>query len=349
MLEKDKVQRSQVQQISDKSTDSSDIYDITIIGGGPVGMFTAFYAGLRTAKTKIIESLDELGGQTNHLYADKAIHDVPAIPSISGRQLTKQLLDQAQAYSPTICTGETVKQILPPQAEENYFKLYTQTTCHLSRTVIIATGNGAFSPRKLTIDLPDSWENHYVHYYNHQLDQFKGQRVAITGGGDSALDWALSIEPLADTVYLIHRRPRFRAHEASVQALNQSRVQQFTPYLPKALIGQEEGKLTGIQIQKARSQDLITLDIDHLIVSYGFTSSLNHLKEWNLEIDRNAIKVNARMESSTPGIFALGDCAYYPGRTKLIATGFGEAPMAVNSALLFIDPNTNIAPIHSNH
>lgn len=132
MLEKDKVQRSQVQQISDKSTDPSDIYDITIIGGGPVGMFTAFYAGLRTAKTKIIESLDELGGQTKHLYADKAIHDVPAIPSISGRQLTKQLLDQAQAYSPTICTGETVKQILPPQAEENYFKLYTQTTCHLS-------------------------------------------------------------------------------------------------------------------------------------------------------------------------------------------------------------------------
>lgn len=331
-----------------KDTSIKDIYDITIIGGGPVGLFTAYYAGLRGAKTKLIESLEELGGQTLHLYSSKQIKDIPAIPVISGTHLSQQLIQQAMTYQPTICCHETIELLIEANEEHPYIQLVSQKQAHYTKTVILATGNGAFNPRPLPFDYDQGIEGQSLHYFADDLAIFKDKRVAITGGGDSALDWALTLEPIAEEVNLIHRRKRFRGHEASVQALNKSNVHQFTPYIPVEIKNQGS-QIKELVINEGRTDNYIHLAIDHLIVAFGFTSSIEALKAWGLDFERNAIAVSYRMETSLAGVFAVGDCVYYPGKTKLIATGFGEAPMAVNSALIYIDPEANTAPLHSNH
>ena len=323
----------------------TEIYDITIIGAGPVGLFTGFYAGLRQAKVKIIDSLEQIGGQPHHLYPEKFIYDVPGYPKINGHDLAERLYEQLTLFPHTLCLGETVTDLAYDDIQ-NMYHIHTSKQIHFSKTIIIAAGNGAFSPKKLSLANAPIYESKQLHYYVKPLSYYANRRVAILGGGDSAVDWALSIKDVASKVYLIHRRDKFRALESSVVALRVSEVDVFTPYVLEEIHGDKEN-LQAITLSKVKSNDIINIDIDDLIVSYGFSSSMGPIRQWDLTLERNGISVNSQFQTNRPGIFAVGDIANYPGKLKLIATGFGEAPMAVNQALLYINPNNAHPPTHS--
>lgn len=325
-----------------------DMYDITIIGGGPVGLFTAFYAGMRNARVKIIDSLENLGGQPSHLYPEKLIYDIPAFPSISGEQLGQNLTTQLERFNTTFCLGEEAVAIerFDPEIDVPYFTIETNKGIHYTRTIIVAAGNGAFQPRKLNLPNAEQFESGNLHYYVNNIERFRDRVVAICGGGDSAVDWALTLEPIAKKVYIIHRRNKFRALEHSVDLLNSSSIEVMTPFVPTELIGQD-GHIQTVRVNESRTEHYTDLEVDDFIVNYGFSTSIGKIKSWGLETERNAIKVNQQLETNIPGVYAVGDIAEYPGKVKIIATGFGEAPQAVNNALLLIDPENVTPAIHS--
>lgn len=327
-------------------SDNNTIYDITIIGGGPVGLFTAFYANLRQAKVKIIESLETLGGQPPHLYAEKQIYDIPAYPKVTGEELSQQLIKQVTRFNTRFCLGEEALEIEEPDETNSFFTIKTSKAIHYSKTIIMAAGSGAFSPKKLNLSEAAQFEGRSLHYFIHRIEQFTGRTVAVCGGGDSAVDWALALEPYAEKVYLIHRRNQFRAVESSVSQLYGSSVEVLTPYVPSAIHG-KNASIEAITLTKARENEKLSLNIDDLIVSYGFSSSLGEIRNWGFTIKRNAIEVNSQYETSIPGIFAVGDIAQYEGKIKIIATGFGEAPQAVNNALRHINPANIPSHVHS--
>ena len=320
------------------------IYDITIIGGGPVGLFTAFYGGMRQATVKIIESLPQLGGQLSALYPEKYIYDVAGFPKIRAQELINNLKEQMAKFKPTVVLEQSVEKI--EKLENGTFKLTTNKESHFTRTVIITAGNGAFQPRRLELENATQYEGKNLHYFIDDLNRFAGQKVVVFGGGDSAVDWALMLEPIAEKVTIVHRRNKFRAHEHSVENLFKSKVDVKTPYIPTELIGDENG-IHKVILSSVNSEEKINLEVDAVICNYGFVSSLGPIKEWGLEIEKNAIKVNSKMETNIPGIYAAGDICTYDGKVKLIACGFGEAPTAVNNAKAFMDPKAKIQPLHS--
>ena len=318
----------------------SELYDITIIGGGPVGLFAAFYANLRQAKVQIIDSLPQLGGQPAILYPEKQILDVPGFPNLTGEELTNRLLEQLKGFDTPAYLNETVLEI---EKENDVFKITTTKDTHSSKAVIIAMGGGAFKPRPLELDGVDSYEN--IHYHVSNIQQYAGKKVTILGGGDSAVDWALAFDKIAPTT-IVHRRDNFRALEHSVEELKHSLVQIKTPFVPSRLIG-ENGHATHLEITKVKSDETGMIPIDHLFVNYGFKSSIGNLKEWGVDLQRHKIKVNQKQETSLPGIYACGDCCFYEGKIDLIATGLGEAPTAVNNAINYIYPDKKVQPTHS--
>ncbi|ACG62461.1 TPA: NAD(P)/FAD-dependent oxidoreductase [Streptococcus equi subsp. zooepidemicus] len=320
-------------------------YDITIIGGGPVGLFAAFYAGLRGMTVKIIESLSELGGQPAVLYPEKVIYDIPAYPALTGAELTQKLIEQLSRFDDRIavCLKE---EVLSFEKVDGDFVIQTSKARHYSKAIIVACGNGAFAPRTLGLDNEQLFADHNLFYNVHSLNQFAGKRVVICGGGDSAVDWALALDGLAKSVTLVHRRDAFRAHEHSVELLKNSHVTTLTPFVPLALEG-ENGFVNKMTIQKVKSEEEITLELDSLIVSFGFSTSNKNLKHWNLDYKRSSLLVSPLFQTSQEGIFAIGDAAAYEGRVDLIATGFGEAPIAVNQAIKYIYPDRDNRPVHS--
>ncbi|WP_079478358.1 NAD(P)/FAD-dependent oxidoreductase [Halobacillus salinus] len=322
---------------------SDKIYDITVIGGGPVGLFTAFYGGLRQASVNIIESLPHLGGQLTALYPEKYIYDVAGFPKVRAQELVDNLEEQAMAFDPTVTLKEEVKHV--ERVEDDVLKLTTNKGVHYTRTMVITAGNGAFAPRKLKINDTEKYEETNLHYHVTNMDQFKDKKVVIAGGGDSAVDWALMLEPIAKEVSIIHRRAKFRAHEHSVEQLMNSSVNVYTPYAPEELIGKE--RIEQVKIQEVKGEKVETIDVDDVIINYGFISSLGPIKDWELEIDKNSIVVNSKMETNIKGIYAAGDICTYPGKVKLIASGFGEGPTAVNNAKAYIDPSARVQPKHS--
>lgn len=321
-------------------------YDITIIGGGPTGLFTAFYGGLRKMKVKIIEAMPQLGGQLSALYPEKYIYDVGGFPKVSGQDLVDNLTEQAGFFDATSVLGETVENV--EKLDEQLFKLTTNKDVHYSKTVIITAGVGAFQPRRLKVDHADYYEGKNLHYFITDLNQFSGKRVLICGGGDSAVDWALMLEPIAKSVSLVHRRDKFRAHEQSVEQLMNSSVHIQTPYVPTKIIGDDE-RIHQVVLQKMKEETEETIDVDDVIINYGFISSLGPIKDWGLAIEKNSIHVNTKMETNIKGIYAAGDIVTYDGKVKLIATGFGEGPTAVNNAKSYIDPKARLQPQHSTH
>ncbi|MCK1247486.1 NAD(P)/FAD-dependent oxidoreductase [Streptococcus uberis] len=320
-------------------------YDITIIGGGPVGLFAAFYAGLRGMTVKIIESLSELGGQPAILYPEKVIYDIPAYPALTGAELTDNLIKQISRFEDrtTVCLKEEVQSF---EKNNQSFTIQTNKGQHSSKAIIIACGNGAFAPRTLGLEGEESFAEKNIFYNVHQLDQFAGKNVVICGGGDSAVDWALALYGLAESVTIVHRRDAFRAHEHSVELLKASGVKILTPYIPNQLIG-ENGQVSQIVLQKVKSEDSLTLDLDALIVSFGFSTSNKNLKNWQLDYKRSSILVNHLYQTNQEGVFAIGDAADYEGKVDLIATGFGEAPIAVNQAINYIYPERDNRIVHS--
>jgi len=295
----------------------SEIYDITIVGGGPVGLFAAFYGNMRQVKVKLIDSLPQLGGQPAILYPEKSILDVPGFTNLTGEELSNRLIEQVKRFDTPIFLNETVEDI---RKEGDLFTITTSRQVHQSKAVIIAMGGGAFKPRALDIEGAEDFEN--VHYHVSNIQQYEGQQVTI------------------------HRRDNFRALEHSVEELKQSSVSIKTPFIPSRLIG-ENGHATHLKITKVKTDETELIPIDHLFVNYGFKSSIGNLKEWGVELQRHKIKVNQKQETSLPGIYACGDCCFYEGKIDLIATGLGEAPTAVNNAINYIYPDKKVQPTHS--
>lgn len=320
------------------------VYDITIIGGGPVGLFTAFYGGMRQASVKIIESLPQLGGQLSALYPEKYIYDVAGFPKIRAQELINNLKQQMAKFEPVVALEQSVEKL--EKLDDGTFKLTTNNEVHLSKTVIITAGNGAFQPRRLELESAAQYERKNLYYFIEDLNQFAGQKVVVFGGGDSAVDWALMLEPIAEKVTIVHRRDKFRAHEHSVENLYNSKVDVKTPYVPAELIGDENG-IKQVVLEGVNGEGKETIDVNAVICNYGFVSSLGPIKEWGLEIEKNSIVVNSKMETNIPGIYAAGDICTYDGKVKLIACGFGEAPTAVNNAKAYMDPKAKIQPLHS--
>jgi thioredoxin reductase (NADPH) len=322
----------------------SNIYEITIIGGGPTGLFASFYAGMRNSSVKIIESLPQLGGQLSALYPEKYIYDVAGFPKVRAQELIDRLKEQALNFNPTVCLEQMVESL--EVLDDGIIRLTTNKEEHLTKTVILTAGNGAFKPRKLELDEAEKYETSNLHYFIDDLEKFRGKNVLVCGGGDSAVDWSLMLEPIANKVTLVHRRDKFRAHESSVTNLMSSNVQIKTPFVPTSLNGDNE-QIYSVTLEHAKDKKVEILEIDDVIINYGFLSSLGPMKNWGLNIEKNSIVVNSKMETNIPGVYAAGDVCTYEGKVKLIATGFGEAPTAVNNAKAFVDPKAKVQPLHS--
>jgi thioredoxin reductase len=323
-----------------------DVYDITIIGAGPAGLFAAFYAGLRQMKTKVIDALEEPGGQVAVLYPEKYVFDVPGYVRILAKDLVKNLVDQAFQSNPTVVLGERVSSFL---RSNGTFELTTDKgTRHLTKTILIAAGVGAFSPNKLDAEGVSQYEGRGVYYFVKDKAAFRDKRLLIVGGGDSAVDWALNMKDSARRITLVHRRDVFRAHEQSVTDLMHSNVDMKLFYEVKRVIG-DGNTVKQAVIFENRTKEETTLDVDAILVNIGFRADLGPIKNWGLEISGREIVCNGRMETSVPGIFVAGDIAGPQNAVKLnlIATGYAEAAMAVNVAKAYVDPNSKIFPGHS--
>jgi thioredoxin reductase (NADPH) len=323
---------------------NQDVHEITIIGGGPTGLFAAFYAGMRNSSVKIIESLPQLGGQLSALYPEKYIYDVAGFPKVKAQELVDRLTEQALHFNPTICLEQMVENL--ELLDDGLIRLTTNKEVHLSKTVILTAGNGAFQPRKIELEEAEQYEISNLHYFIDNLEKFRDKKVLVCGGGDSAVDWSLMLEPIASQVTLVHRRDKFRAHEASVSNLMDSNVEIKTPFIPIHLTGDSK-RIHSVKIEHAKDGTVQEVEVDDVIVNFGFLSSLGPMKNWGLNIEKNSIVVNSKMETNIPGVYAAGDICTYEGKVKLIATGFGEAPTAINNAKAFIDPKAKVQPLHS--
>lgn len=307
-------------------------------------MFAAFYAGMRQASVKIIESMPQLGGQLAALYPEKYIYDVAGFPKVRAQELVNNLKEQMKLFPVTYCLDERVLEV--KKISEQHFEITTTQGVHQAKAVIITAGVGAFQPRRLDLPGAERFEQTNLHYFVNDLSIFADQRVLLSGGGDSAVDWALMLEPIAKEVTLIHRRDTFRAHESSVEQLKNSKVRIVTPTEIEALHGDDH--IERVTLRHTQTKETSEVEVDAVIINFGFVSSLGPITQWGIEIEKGSIVVDSRMETNIPGIFAAGDITTYPGKLKLIAVGFGEAPTAVNNAKSYYDPNAR-QPQHSSN
>lgn len=331
--------------IVDIVSNDEPVFDITIIGAGPTGLFAAFYAGLRGVSVQIIDSLEEVGGQCSAMYPEKYIYDVIGYPKVLAKDFVAACYEQAMRSNPTIHLREQVQTLEP--LEDGSFILHTTRARRRSRTVIIAAGVGAFEPTRLTAPGVDILEGKGIHYFAKHIEDFRDRNVAIVGGGDSAVDWAMTLEPIARTVNLIHRS-KFRAHESTVAELEASTVTLHYPgYEVIEVRSGDNGRVSGITFRhlEGHSHDL---EVEELICAIGFKADPGPIRNWNLELQKNQILVNqTTLESNVPGVFAAGDIAAYKDKFKLIATGAGEAVSAVNHAVQYMDPAARLDAGHS--
>jgi thioredoxin reductase (NADPH) len=323
-----------------------DVYDLTIVGAGPTGLFASFYAGLRQMKTKVIDALDEPGGQLAVLYPEKYIFDVPGYTKVLAKDLVKSLAEQGLQYKPTVILGERVTGL---RRADNIIELRTDKgAVHYSKAVLIAAGVGAFSPNRLDAQGVPDYEGKGVYYSVKNKAAFAGKNLLIVGGGDSAVDWALTLKDIAKKITLVHRRDVFRAHELSVRELMKSGIDIKLFYEVRRVIG-DGVTVTQAVIFDNRSQAETVIDVDAIFVNIGFRADLGPIKDWGLEIEGREIKTNGKMETSIPGVYVAGDIAGPVDGMKLnlIATGYAQAALAVNVAKAFVDPNSKIFPGHS--
>jgi thioredoxin reductase len=330
-----------------------EVFDITFIGAGPTGLFGAFYAGLREMKVKLIDALPQAGGQLITLYPEKIIYDTPGFPAILSKELVTNLTEQASQWNPALALGEraeTLEQVRLPggETDELGWMIGTNKARHYSRTVVIAAGIGAFQPIKLQNESIDLFEGKGVEYLVKDLNVYTDKRVLVIGGGDSAVDWALALEPIAAEVTLIHRREGFRSHDASVNELMASAVNVLVWYELDEFQG--EHHLERAMIFDNRTKEAQTLEIDAAILALGFKADLGPIREWGLEtIGRRYIAVNHKMETNLPGVYAAGDVALQKDLDplNLIVIGYGQVTIAVNYAYTQIKPGGKVFPGHS--
>jgi len=322
----------------------TEVYDITFIGAGPVALYGMYYAGLRMTKFKAVDMLEDVGGGLMALYPEKYIYDVAGFPKVLAKELTGNFRKQAFQYPHALCLGEKVEKV--ERGNDGIIRLTTNKGIHLSKTVIICAGLGAYIPR--SIDIPDvkRLEGHGVFYFARRLDDFRDKNVLIVGGGDSAFDYAMMLGPVARSITHIHRNDCFSAHEDSIRKVMASSVRMKYPFWElKRLEG--EDWVRRATIVQTRTGEEETLDIDAVILNIGFLTNLGPIEHWGLTLENNAIKVDSRMRTSVTGIYAAGDIITYDGKLKLISTGCGEVAIAVNNAKSFIDPKAKVSPGHS--
>jgi thioredoxin reductase (NADPH) len=319
--------------------------DAVIIGAGPVGLFQVFELGLLEIKAHVIDSLGAVGGQCVELYPDKPIYDIPAVPSCTGQELTDNLLKQIAPFDPTFHLGQEVTVV--QKRTDGRFDVETSAgTKFITKTIFIAAGVGSFQARTMKVDGIEAFENSQLFYRVKDPAVFDGKNIVICGGGDSALDWALNFVGKAESVVLLHRREEFRAAPASVAKMKQL----CDEYEMQLIIGQAsgfetnaDGKLSELRVTGA---DGVTrrVPLDMLLVFYGLSPKLGPIAEWGLEIERKQLKVmnTEKFETNVPGIFAVGDINTYPGKKKLILSGFHEAALAAFGAAPYIFPDKKI-------
>lgn len=318
--------------------------DAVIIGAGPVGLFQVFELGLLEIKAHVIDSLAAVGGQCVELYPDKPIYDIPAVPVCTGQELTDNLLRQIAPFGPTFHLGQEVT--LVQKRDDGRFNLETSAgTCFITKTIFIAAGVGSFQPRTLKVDGIDQFDHSQLFYRVRDPALFQGKNLVICGGGDSALDWALHFAGKAESVVLLHRRDEFRAAPASVAKMRelcenfemQVSIGQVTGFETNPNGALAEIKVTGADGVTRR------LPLDHLLVFFGLSPKLGPIAEWGLDIERKQLRVGTeKFETNVPGIFAVGDINTYPGKKKLILSGFHEAALAAFGAAPYIFPDKKI-------
>jgi len=314
--------------------------DILIIGAGPTGLFTVFEAGLLKLKCHLIDALPQPGGQCSEIYPKKPIYDIPAYPEILAGDLTEKLLEQSKQFEPGFTLGERAETI-DKQEDGTFIVTTNKGTQHQAPVVAIAGGLGSFEPRKPQIDNITDFEDKGVEYIIKEPEFYRNKRVAIAGGGDSALDWSIFLSDVASEVTLIHRRNEFRGHLDSVDQVqelkNQGKIKLITPAEVINLKGEET--LQSITVKK-KDEDVFDLECDHFVPLFGLSPKLGPIANWGLEIEKNAIKVNNALDYQTniPGIFAIGDVNTYPGKLKLILCGFHEATLMCQAAYQIINP-----------
>jgi ferredoxin/flavodoxin---NADP+ reductase len=312
--------------------------DVLIVGAGPVGLFGAYYAGVRKLKTAVVDSLEEIGGQITAMYPEKAIFDVAGFPAIKGRDLVAQLIAQAAPFDPDYLLGHQASGL---EKREDGFTVTTSGGATVEcRAVLITGGIGTFTPRPL----PAGGEylgRGLVHFVPDPYI-YDGKRVVVVGGGDSALDWALMLEPIAKSVAVIHRRSEFRGHPHSVDLLMASSVQIVT----EAQVAAVRGEPNVEEVDVTVPDGIQTLPCDVLVAALGFTANLGPLMEWGIDIQKRQVMVDTLGRTSVPGIYAAGDIVDYPGKVKLIATGFGEVATAINNAYAYLNPGHSAFPGH---
>jgi thioredoxin reductase (NADPH) len=329
--------------------DSNRVYDVTIIGAGPTGLFSAFYAGLRGMSTKIIESLPEPGGQLTVLYPEKFIYDVPGFPKVLAKDLVPQLIEQCKLFQPEYVYDERVEALTREVVDdEEVWRLGSRMRAHFTRTVLISAGIGAFAPNKLDRPGVDEFEGKGVYYFVKDKRPFRGKRILIVGGGDSAIDWALNLKDWASDITLIHRREEFRAHEASLAEVRASGIPMKTFYEIKRVYG--DGHVQGATIYNNKTGEEEDLQADLVLLNLGFKASLGPIESWGLELaDARHIRVDGFMETNLKGVFAAGDIAAVIGSEplNLIVTGFAQGAIAANAAKRYVDPSARLFPGHS--
>lgn len=330
-------------------SDTQEIKDVTIIGGGPTGLFAAFYAGLRGMSCRVIDALPQLGGQLMALYPEKYIYDVGGLPRILAKDLANNMIEQGTQFGPEVILEAEVQSLT---REDGHLRLGTARGEFLSRTVVITAGKGALNPRVL--ECP-GWDQHAhegggVHTHVRQPEDFRGRRVLIVGGGDSAVDWAIGLQGIARSITLIHRRDQFRAHKSTVQQMRESaregKLEILTPYEVRDIDG-DGGCVRQVVIFNNDTSEERSLEIDSVIALLGFKPDLGPVGKWGLELERNSIKVSQLMQTNLEGVYAAGDVTHYPGKLELIATGYGEAAIAVNNAVHYLNPKARVNPGHS--
>jgi len=330
-----------------------EIKDMTIIGGGPTGLFASFYAGMRGGTAQIVDTLPQLGGQLTALYPEKYIFDVGGYRQILAKDLVNELAAQAGQFNfPNFLN----QHVVGLEEEDGHFVLVTETDRFPSRAVIVAAGIGAFTPRRLPQACAEPWYGRGIFDNVADPESFRDQRIVIIGGGDSAFDWAHQLRDRAAAVTLVHRSDKYRAHGATVAEVNAAVEAGRTTLLPfHELLDvlSEDDRLTGVTLRDVKTKATRDVEADSILPMLGFVSDIGALASWGFTLQKsegvNAIVVNSMMEPGRAGIYAAGDITTYPGKLKLIATGFGEAATAVNQAFHWIYPEKKVNPGHSSN
>lgn len=313
--------------------------DLLIIGAGPTGLFATYYAGFRGLCVAVVDSLPELGGQITAMYPEKQILDVAGFPSVKGRDLVEGLVEQANSAKPEYLLGRSAT-TLETDDDGVTVGLDDGTTLRAG-AVIISAGIGKFSPRPLPAG--EDWVGRGLEFFVPSFAPYAGKDVVIVGGGDSAFDWALHLEPVARSVTLVHRRDAFRAHERTVEQVRASDVEIVT----KAQVTALHGDPTVESIEITVGDDVTTRPCQAVVAALGFVADLGAIQSWGIEVSRRHVLVDSAMQTNLPRVFAAGDITEYPGKVRLIAVGFGEAATAVNNAAVAIDPSAHVFPGHS--